>query len=311
MHPLISVIIPAYNSDVTIPRSLRALSAQRGVRYEIILVDSSPSNLLGPLLREQFPQVRYIHSAERLLPHAARNLGAAAARGDLLAFTDPDAYAHPDWLRQLMAAYTATGHIIVGAVACYGRRWFDQGVHFTKYDKWLPGGVPRPIDVAPTVNALYNRNIFLRSGGFQGTMMLGDTDLSWRMREQGAVLWFAPRAVVEHHHLADWGSFLSERYDRGQQQGQLRAGAHRWGKLRLGLWFLSSILLLRVLSQLLSSAQCAARSGVIGRFLITLPVITAGRTAWVLGEAHGYLDCLRADPGVERLLAELPQPQVP
>jgi GT2 family glycosyltransferase len=163
-------------------------------------------------------------------------------------------------------------------------------VHFTKYDRWLPSGRPRPIDVAPTVNALYNRDIFLCSGGFQGSLMLGDTDLSWRVRRQGAVLWFAPDAVVEHHHLVDWGGFLSERYDRGRQQGQLRASAHRWGRIRLWLWFLSSILMLRVLSQLLSGAGTAARSGAIWPFLATLPVIVAGRAAWVLGESRGYLD---------------------
>jgi GT2 family glycosyltransferase len=262
------------------------------VCYEIILIDSSPADRVGPLLSERFPQVRYLHSEARLLPHAARNLGVTVARGDLLVFTDPDAYPRPGWLLNLLAAYRATGHIIVGAVACYGSGWFDQGVHFTKYDKWLPGGCPRPIDDAPTVNVLYPRDIFVESGGFQGAKMLGDTDLSWRMRRLGAVLWFAPDAVVEHHHLAHWSDFLRERFDRGRQAGELRADAYHWSRLRLSLWFLSSALLLRMISQLISSARRSLRSGALGMFLLTLPVIMAGRAAWVLGEAQGYWECI-------------------
>lgn len=294
MTPHISVIIPAYHSHATALQALSKIAAQTEVSFEIIVVDSSPDDQLGRKIRLHVPEVRYFHSSRRLLPHAARNLGALHARGKVLVFTDPDAYPHHDWLARLLRAHEATGAIIAGAVACYGQRWFDHGVHLTKYGSWLPGGNVRRVTVAPTVNVLYPADLFADVGGFNGDLMLGDTELSWRMLELGHPMWFEPGAIVEHHHLANWSGFLAERYSRGRLTGELWAELSGWSRPRLLLWIIFSLLLLRAGSQVLRSGLNAARTRHLPTFLATLPVICAGRVAWVLGEAHGYWSYLVA-----------------
>lgn len=301
MTPHISVIIPAYQSHATALQALSRIAIQTEVSFEIIVVDSSPDDQLGRQIRLHLPEVRYFHSSRRLLPHAARNLGALHARGKLLVFTDPDAYPERDWLAQLLRAHEATGAIIAGAVACYGQRWFDHGVHLTKYDSWLPDGNARQVAVAPTVNALYPADLFANVGGFAGDLMLGDTELSWRMLKQGQRIWFEPSAIVEHHHLADWGDFLAERYSRGRLTGELWAELSGWSRPRLLLWIIFSLLLLRAGSQVLQSGLNAAQTRRLPIFLATLPVISAGRVAWVLGEAHGYGNYLAAHGGVGQI----------
>lgn len=293
MEPLISVIVPAYQSQATIHGCLTHLLAQDGVGFEVIVVDSSPTATAKGVITTHFPQIHYIYSPHHLLPHAARNLGATQASGRLLVFTDPDAYAEPDWLRRLVAAHQQTGAIIAGGVRCYGSRWFDHGVHVTKYAPWLPSGALRPIPIAPTVNVLYPAEIFFANGGFRGDLILGDTELSWRMARCGQPIWFEPQASVAHHHLAHWRDFVRERFERGGASGRLQANEAGWKIWRLWLWVVFSLIPLRLLSHMAQTLRHTLRAGQGRMFLATLPVVLIGRWAWVVGEAWGCLGELR------------------
>lgn len=285
--PRVSLIIPAYNSEATIFRSLATMVAQDFADCEIIVIDSSPHGQIGDDMRRHFPKIRYYHSAARLLPHAARNLGVERACGELLVFTDPDIYAATSWLSQLVAAYEQLGGVIVGAIRCYGRRWRDQGVHLAKFDAWLPGGTRRPITIAPSANVLVSRRVFDRVGGFDGSGMCGDTLISWRLAALGEPIWFAPEAVVEHDHRSSWGQLLRERLDRGQEFATLRAAERKWPPSRARLFALLTPL--RLISQLGATARYAlqARQGLL--LLQTLPIVLTSRAAWLIGEARGYL----------------------
>ena len=80
---------------------LAALAAQSFRDFEILLVDNAPEEPRPPLA---------LPGAARILPcaepgsYAARNLGTAAARGRILAFTDADCRPDPGWLAAFAAA---------------------------------------------------------------------------------------------------------------------------------------------------------------------------------------------------------------
>ena len=96
--PRVSVILPAYRSEVTVAGCLAALRAQSFTDFEVVLVDSGPGGGSAAIAARDFPEVRCVVSATRMLPHAARNLDVTLGTGDLFAFSDPDTYARPDWL---------------------------------------------------------------------------------------------------------------------------------------------------------------------------------------------------------------------
>ena len=286
--PAVSIVIPAYRSDRTVAGCLAALARQSFRDREVVLVDSSPDDATQRIVRESFPWVRYERAAGRLLPHAARNRGVDLARADLLVFTDPDVYAHPDWLARLHAAHRATGEVVVGGIACFGRRWLDQGIHLCKFSKWLPGGPPRPLDMGPTANLLVSRADFRAAAGFPGTQLLGDVTFSRRLAAAGKALLLQPDAVVEHHHLHTFASFLAERYRRGRLFGELRCSwlAGRRGAL-LG-YLLVTALPVRLARIMGLVAAHAARAGQTGTYLATLPITLAGHAAALAGEAVTY-----------------------
>lgn len=98
MGPLVSVVIPTRNRLTLLAQTLHTVLAQQ-VELEVIVVDEGSSDLTpGWLASRGDPRVRTIrHDEPRGLP-AARNAGAALARGRWVAFVDEDDLWLPDKL---------------------------------------------------------------------------------------------------------------------------------------------------------------------------------------------------------------------
>jgi len=287
--PEVSVIIPAYHSQDTIAFCLQTLRAQTYRDFETIVVDSSPDARSEEIVRSGFPEVLFIRSPKRLLPHAARNKGAAQARGSLFVFTDPDVSFDSRWLEALVRSHRGSGGPISGAIDCLGSRWLDGGVHLCKFSKWLPGGSPRLIDCAPTANLLVTRAVYEAIGGFRDEEFLGDLIFSWEARRRGERLQFEPAAVVFHEHRHRVGSFLRERFERGILFAGVRM---RWlgSRRRTALFYLAvSVLPIRYPRILALVAGHAWRAGWRRRYLSTFPLFAAGHAASLAGESLGYL----------------------
>lgn len=290
--PAASVIIPAYESHHTIGGCISALQNQTFSEFEVLVIDSSPTSGVEEIVRSHSPGIRYERSLQRLLPHAARNYGTQLARSDLFVFTDPDVYAESKWLEEMVAAHRATGEVIVGAIACFGRKWLDVGVHLCKFDKWLPGGRPRLVDISPTANMLCHRKIYEEMGGFVEGIMLGDTEFSWRLSQHGHSMWFVPTAKVYHHHLTTWRNFLRERYQRGMEFAHLRMESGKWGRSKILRYALFSALPLRLLKIMGRGAVNSWRAGLLPQYLWTSPLALTGHGAWLAGETEAYRDRL-------------------
>jgi GT2 family glycosyltransferase len=313
--PAVSVILPGFRSQATVARCLSALAGQAFHDFETVLVDSSPDGRTERIVAEGFPWVRYERHPHRLLPHAARNRGVELARGELLAFSDPDVYAHPAWLARLVAAQRATGGVVAGGIACFGARRLDRGIHLCKFGKWLPpresrepqetreprrawepwqaqeprqAPARRTVDMSPTANVIVTRRDFAAAGGFPGDLLLGDVILSRRLRALGLPLWFEPGAVVAHHHLHTFGSFLGERFRRGRLYGEMRAGWWQARPLATAGMLLATALPVRWPRVLAIAARQAARADGAGAWLAALPVAAAGHAASLAGEALAY-----------------------
>ena len=131
--PLVSVVIPAFNAEATLERTLRSVAAQIYTRLEILIVDDgstdSTAAIAGRFCAGE-PRARLLRRDNGGVA-AARNHGIARARGDFIAPIDADDLWHPAKIsRQVAAALGAAEP--PGFVYCWfrdideaGRVWRD------------------------------------------------------------------------------------------------------------------------------------------------------------------------------------------
>ena len=98
----VSVVVPTYNRELLLARTLDSLRHQRAgsVRYEVIVVDNNSTDGTRRVVEEfasRWPAVRYFLEPRRGVSHA-RNTGIAAARAPIVAFLDDDVEADPAWV---------------------------------------------------------------------------------------------------------------------------------------------------------------------------------------------------------------------
>jgi glycosyltransferase involved in cell wall biosynthesis len=101
-RPVFSVIICTVNRPDLIPAAVRSVLANDHPSFELIILDQSKDDSTERALAELIHdgRVRY-HRLPRAGLSYAYNQGISLARGMLLAFTDDDCSAPPDWLRSI------------------------------------------------------------------------------------------------------------------------------------------------------------------------------------------------------------------
>ena len=234
--PFASVVVPtAGRRPQALDRCLEALRALDHPcdRVEVVVV------LDGDGTPPAASDARLVRQPSRRGPAAARNAGAAAARGDVLAFTDDDCRPEPGWLRALLAALAADPGAAAGGRtvnALPGNRFSDASQHIVDlvYAHYNRAGEARFL---ASNNLAVRREDFLAVGGFDGARFpfaSEDRDFCDRWRASGRALRYVPDAVVHHAHDLDLGGFVGQHvaYGRGAARYHRARRARGTGRLR-------------------------------------------------------------------------------
>src|SRR5262249_39237624 len=100
----ISVAVCTRERPADLARCLSSLEGSTERPLEILVIDNAPDSSTTRLVVEQFPAVEYYCEPQRGLS-AARNAALEHARGDIVAFIDDDAIAHPSWIECARRAF--------------------------------------------------------------------------------------------------------------------------------------------------------------------------------------------------------------
>ena len=110
--PRISVVVPHYNDQAALAGCLAALGAQQAAApFEVIVVDNGS---------HEPPEALAAAAGARLVleptpgPGPARNAGARAARGPILAFVDADCPPEPGWIAAVAGAFADPAVTVIG-----------------------------------------------------------------------------------------------------------------------------------------------------------------------------------------------------
>lgn len=105
--PKVSIIIPVYNAEQYIAKTVESILNQDFQDWELILVDDCSTDNTNAICRrlvEKNNRIRYIRQPENRGPSVARNSGIDSASGKYLAFVDSDDIIEKHYLRTLITA---------------------------------------------------------------------------------------------------------------------------------------------------------------------------------------------------------------
>ncbi|USS84722.1 glycosyltransferase family 2 protein [Fructilactobacillus myrtifloralis] len=116
-QPVVSIVMPTYNSEATLPNTLDSLLQQStNFSYEIILVDDGSSdntNQIEAKYANQYPNVKLFQQNHRFQAEA-RNLGIKNAQGKYLMFCDDDDLYQPTFVDQMVKSVRGQKLVIAG-----------------------------------------------------------------------------------------------------------------------------------------------------------------------------------------------------
>ncbi len=222
--PAVSVIVCTRNGVALLPDCLRSLLSLDYPSVEVVVVDDGSTDGTSGLVREHFPWVRLVRTAPHGLS-AARNAGAAAARGDVLAFLDDDCAADPHWLRWIVHAFETHGWAAAGGPNLPP----PSDSRLQRILDALPGTAihvlldDRRAEHVPGCNLVVTRAAFAAAGGFDArfTTAGDDVDFCWRLLAAGLTIGYEPGAVVWHRRRSSPWKFLRQQVGYGLAEALL------------------------------------------------------------------------------------------
>ncbi len=225
-HPKVSVVVCAYNAERTMEACLASLEHLNYPDYEVVVVnDGSTDRTLE--ISQRYPYCRIISQPNKGLS-VARNVGAEAATGEIVAYTDSDCVADPDWLNYLVGKMVSAD-----LVACGGPNFPPPEDSLVPSAVAVSPGGPTHVlvsdDVAEHIagcNMAFRRDVLLGLGGFDPLYRAAgdDVDICWRFQDAGHTIGFSPSAVVWHFRRNTVKAYI------GQQRGYGKAEALVYGK---------------------------------------------------------------------------------
>src|SRR5438552_12350123 len=225
-YPRVSVVVCSYNAERTMEACLASLETLDYPDYEVIVVnDGSKDRTLE--ISERFPFCRIISQPNKGLS-VARNVGAEAASGEIVAYTDSDCVADPDWLTYLVAKMETSN-----LAACGGPNFPPPEDSLVPAAVAVSPGGPTHVLISDEIaehiagcNMAFRRGALLDLGGFDPVFRAARAvvDICWRFQDAGHTIGFSPAAVVWHFRRNTVKAYLD------QQRGYGKAEALVYGK---------------------------------------------------------------------------------
>ena len=242
--PLISIIIPHLNQPDALEACLGSLHSQTIERsaFEIIVVDNGSTSVPRAVIG-RYPGTLLLQELKSG-PGPARNRGVQAASGDILAFTDSDCRAHPDWLRRALdtLARVPPRTILGGDVQI----WHEPDTSISAIEAYETVFAYRfklyieQHGFCGTGNLVLRKPDFENIGPFRGIELAEDMEWGGRALRAGFVFRYVPEMIVYHPARASFRE-LRVKWDRHIQHAVNARGTDLSWHVR---WFLRALAVL-------------------------------------------------------------------
>ena len=224
-QPFFSIVIPTYHRPQQLAACLQALTRldYPRDRFEVIVVDDGGGTSLDDIVvqfRESFYVTLLLH------PHAgpasARNVGAATAKGDFLAFTADDCTPAAEWLNTLAARFATRPDCAIGGNiinALLGHSCSTASHLLMMYLYTFYNVLPDAARFFTPNNLAVPTDRFRAIGGFDVSFVTAtgeDREFCDRWTHTGHHMVYAPEVVVAHTHPLTFHGFCRQHFNYGR-----------------------------------------------------------------------------------------------
>lgn len=210
--PTASIIINTYNRGRLLNDALLALRGLDYPDFEVIVVNGPSTDNSAEVIASWGTAIKALDCPEANLS-MSRNIGIAAAAGDIICYMDDDAAPHPAWLRRLAAAYhdPEVGGVGGFTIDNTGVRWQVRKTICDRYGNAF--NVSQYFDERPLnrsgsgyypsllgTNSSFRASALRGIGGFDETFayLLDETDVCLRLVDAGWKVQYEPAALIYH-----------------------------------------------------------------------------------------------------------------
>jgi biofilm PGA synthesis N-glycosyltransferase PgaC len=221
-EPWVSIIVPSYNEETVIERSIRSLLSQQYRNFEIIVVDDGSTDGTSRVARRLEgnygkTNVRVIRQPNRGKA-AALNMGISVASGELVLNVDADSNLHPLTIRK-MVRHFRDPHVasVAGNVKVRNRINLWTRLQALEYIEGLnmvrqAQGFFRSVNIVPGPIGMFRKSVLLEVGGYESDTFAEDADLTLKIVTAGYHIRYEPGAISYTEAPETLQQLLKQRY---------------------------------------------------------------------------------------------------
>ncbi len=222
--PKVSVLIPAWNEEVGILKTLRSVLSARYSSFEVVVINDGSTDNTHHLVTEFIEQ--YEQSGSKVDIHYVRvpnggkakamNAGLKIAKGEIIITIDADSIMKPCAIEQFVKRFNdsrvgaVAGNVVVGnrrkPIELMQQLEYMFGFFFKRAESnfgsvYIIGGAA----------AAYRKTALIEVGGFDESIITEDVELSMRLLNHGFKTRYAAQAVVFTEGPSDWKALARQR----------------------------------------------------------------------------------------------------
>lgn len=292
--PALSVVIVVFAGAEYLRRCLDALAAGQvdATKGRVEVIVAHERGVVDALARDHVSlaadgalDIHHVRGDAGCGPARLRALGAAAARGSVIAFTEDHCLPAGDWCLTILAAHERESAVIGGAIEKVpddtGLNWAG---YLLTYARYMPPLAPGAAPYLSDCNVSYRRT---HLDLVQDTWLTDfhETSVNWALKARGIALILEPAMLVRQQRTLAWRSAMREQLEHGSIFARTRTAGMPLPR-RIALIALSPALPAVMVARTIRRARASGGSVPLVR---SLPGLVALATAWAVGELRGYL----------------------
>lgn len=218
--PLVSVLVPAYNEERVIEKTLRAILSSKWSHLEVMVVDDGSSDQTACIVAElshQDSRIKLIRQPCNRGKADALNMALAAASADYVVVIDGDTMPDPEFIgRMLEPLLNGRADAVAGNVRAADQPGLLGTLQATEYvflyhTTRLWQGLTNSVTTIAGAAGGMRRSAVVSVGGYSNDTMAEDAELTLRLRQHGFRVVYLPDAIVHTEIPCTWRALFHQR----------------------------------------------------------------------------------------------------